>query len=77
MATKDNKGKSASPWRFMLFFAVLAAGWAAAVRCSAGARALLAGFDIAALVFLASHVPVFREDATTLRRAAPGTTRTG
>ena len=70
MATKDNKGKSSTPWRFLLFFAVLAAGWAAAVSVFGWSAGLLAGFDVAALVFLVSHAPIFREGATTLRRVA-------
>ena len=70
MTTLDNKGKSRTPWRFLLFFAVLAAGWIIGVALLGWAKGLLAGFDIAALVFLASHVPVFREDVKTLRKAA-------
>ena len=70
MVAKSNKGKSSTPWRFLLFFAVLAAGWAVGVTLLGWVKGLLAGFDVAALIFLVSHVPVFREDAKTLRQAA-------
>lgn len=70
MASKDEKGKSSTPWRFLLFFAILAVGWAAGVAQLGWAKGLLAGFDIAALVFLVSHAPIFREDSQSLRKAA-------
>ena len=70
MASKNEKGKSSTPWRFLLFFALLAAGWAAGVTQLGWAKGLLAGFDVAALVFLVSHAPIFREDSKSLRSAA-------
>ena len=70
MASTDDKGKSLIPWRFQLFFAVLGAGWGAGVPQLGWAKGLLAGFDIAALVFLVSHAPIFRESSRSLRSAA-------
>ena len=70
MASERDKGKSSTPWRFLLFFAVLAAGWAIGIWQLGWSKGLLAGFDIAALVFLITHLPVFRETAKTLRGAA-------
>ena len=70
MASERDKGKSSTPWRILLFFAVLAAGWAIGIWQLGWSKGLLAGFDIAALVFLITHLPVFRETAKTLRGAA-------
>ena len=70
MASKDEKGKSSTPWRFLLFFAILAVGWTAGVTKLGWAKGLLAGFDTAALAFLISHAPIFREDSKSLRSAA-------
>lgn len=63
-------GKKIAPWRFLLFFAVLAAGWAAGIPAAGWSKGLLAGFDIAALVFLVSCVSLFRYDADRMRAAA-------
>ena len=70
MASKDEKGKSSTPWRFWLFFAILIPGWTAGVMQLGWAKGLLAGFDVAALVFLVSHAPIFSEDSKSLRSAA-------
>lgn len=70
MASKDDKGKSSIPWRFLLFFAMLAVGWVAGVTLLGWAKGLLAGFDVAALIFLVSHAPIFRESSKSLRSAA-------
>jgi uncharacterized membrane protein len=70
MASKEKKSKSSIPWRFLLFFAILAAGWVTGVALLGLAKGLLAGFDVAALIFLVSHAPIFREDSKSLRSAA-------
>ena len=70
MASKEKKSKSSIPWRFLLFFAILAAGWVTGVALLGWAKGLLAGFDVAALIFLISHAPIFREDSKSLRSAA-------
>lgn len=67
---KRSRDKSATPWRFLLFFALLAAGCIAGGLLIGWSKGMLAGFDIAALVFIASYLPVLRHDAKTLRRAA-------
>lgn len=43
-----------APWPFLLFFAALGVGWAIGPWFFARSQALLAGFDLAAVVFLAS-----------------------
>ena len=70
MTSKKGKDKSRIPGRFLLFFAVLAAGWAVGIWQLGWSKGLLAGFDAAALVFLGAHKPIFRESAKTLRVAA-------
>ena len=67
---KQDSDQSSTPWRFMLFFALLAAGWAAGIALVGWSKGLLAGFDIAALVFIVSYLPTLRHDAKTLRSAA-------
>ena len=59
-----------APWRFLLFFAVLGAGWVIAVAPMGWSQGLLAGFDVAAVIFIASHAPTFRYNAKRLREAA-------
>ena len=59
-----------APWRFLLFFAVLGVGWAIAMPRLGWSQGLLAGFDVAAVVFIASYAKTFRYDAKMLREAA-------
>ena len=70
MTKADGKDKTSTPWRFRLFFVVLAAGWGLGVWQLGWAQGLLAGFDVAALIFLALHVPILDDDAGSLRKAA-------
>ena len=70
MTSKEAKDKSRTPWRFHLFFALLAGGWAAGIWQLGWSKGLLAGFDVAALVFLVTHKSIFGETAKTLRVAA-------
>lgn len=58
------------PWRFALFFLILAVGVAAAATRFELTSAVLIAFDVAALTFLASNVSTFRYDACRLRAAA-------
>lgn len=62
-------GRHIAPVRFLVFGAVLivAVGGAYALGC-AMRSALLAGFDAAAFVFLASIVPLLSADAAAMRR---------
>ena len=59
-----------APWRFLLFFAVLGVGWVVAVPPLGWSQGLLAGFDLAAIMFIASHAAPFRFNAKQLREAA-------
>ena len=63
-------GKRIAPWRFLLFFAVLLAGWVVAIRTLDWSQGLLAGFDAAALIFLTSCLSTFRYDAQKMRAVA-------
>lgn len=55
------------PWRFFLFFVVLALAWAATLPTMHWSRGLLVGFDFAAILFLATCAPLFFRDAKGLR----------
>ena len=70
MAKQTAKDKTSTPWRFGLFFVVLLLGWAVGVWTLGWSKGLLAGFDVAALMFLALHVPILTENARELRQAA-------
>jgi uncharacterized membrane protein len=70
MADTNGKNKASTPWRFRLFFAVLAIGWGLGVWLLGWAQGLLVGFDVAALLFLVLQAPLFAEDAKALRKAA-------
>ncbi|MDT8856008.1 DUF1345 domain-containing protein [Paracoccaceae bacterium Fryx2] len=58
--------------RFVLFFAVLAAGTAASAHLTGVEVAFVAGFDAAALAFILSCLPLWRQDRldAILRRTA-------
>ncbi|GAA4030669.1 DUF1345 domain-containing protein [Sphingomonas rosea] len=58
------------PPRFLAFLAVLAGGCALLVPKLGLERGTLAGFDIAALVFLASTISLFDDSADEMRQAA-------
>ena len=59
-----------APWRFLLFFALLGVGWAITMPRLGWNQGLLAGFDVAAVAFIASYAKTFRYDAKMLRAAA-------
>ena len=64
-------GRHIAPVRFLVFPVLFVGAAAAALQWSADPRAaFLIGFDVAALVFLASLVPLFRADADRMRRRA-------
>ena len=73
MATMKSIANRIAPWRFLLFFAVLGVGWAMAIPPMGWSQGLLAGFDVAAIVFIASHSATFRYSAKRLREAAERT----
>lgn len=70
MAILTSIGKRIAPWRFILFFAVLLAGWGAAVPLLGWSKGLLAGFDSAALMFLVTCKSIFDYDAKRMRANA-------
>lgn len=64
-------GSRIAPPRFALFVLVFAAGLAVLIPTVGKGRGVMAGFDIAALIFLASLVPLFgHTTAERMRRAA-------
>jgi len=70
MASLTDIGKSIAPWRFLMFFALLAAGIAIAVGPMGWSKGVLAGFDVAALAFLGSCIPGFGYDVKKMRKVA-------
>ena len=70
MTKQRQEDKTSTPWRFQLFFVVLAMGWAAGMWLFGWSQGLLAGFDVAALIFLALHASIFTRNARELRQAA-------
>lgn len=59
-----------APWRFVLFFVVLAVSWTIVLSQTELSRGLLIGFDVAAIAFLASHAPTLTHNASQLRKEA-------
>lgn len=59
-----------APWRFMLFFALLAVGTALAMPVVGWSKGLLLGFNPAAVGFLLSCLPSFGYDAKEMRKVA-------
>lgn len=70
MASLIHAGKRIAPWRFLMFFALLVVGVAIAVGPMDWSKGILAGFDAAAVAFLASCIPTFGYDAKTMRKVA-------
>jgi uncharacterized membrane protein len=66
----DQIGKRIAPWRFVMFFAVLAGASAVLVGPLGWSKGLLAGFDLAAIVFLVSCVSLFGHDPQRMREIA-------
>lgn len=62
-------GRRVAPARFLLFAAIVLLGGGGAVWLGAHPRtALLAGFDVATLVFLAACLPLLRSNTAQMRR---------
>jgi len=68
MASVKTIGNRIAPARFLMFLGLLVLGWAAGIGRLGFDRGLLAGFDLAALAFLVSCVPLFRLRTGELRR---------
>lgn len=71
MATKLTLGQRIAPARFLAFLAIFAVAFAASFVALGWTRALMAGFDIAAVFFLLAITPVLRASgATTMKQHA-------
>jgi uncharacterized membrane protein len=70
MAATRTIGNRLAPARFILFFFVMVAGGAAAYGVLPTVHAGLAAFDLAAMLFLLSCLPLFRQEAGAMRKAA-------
>ena len=71
MAGKRRIGNRIAPPRFILFFVLLAGGIAGFLGAGPEAgKAAMAGFGLAVLAFLLSCIPLFRDEAEAMRRAA-------
>jgi uncharacterized membrane protein len=63
-------GNVLAPWRFLTFLVVAAAGAFLLFPTFGWARGAMSAFDIAALVFLASCLPLLNDETGEMRRAA-------
>lgn len=70
MAVTRTIGNRVAPLRFILFFALLVGGVAAAMTVMPRAQAVMAGFDLAAIIFLLACLPLFGREANAMRQAA-------
>jgi uncharacterized membrane protein len=70
MAREMNIGNRIAPPRFLLFLALLAVCWTLGTDRMGVERGLLAGFDVAAFVFLISYAPALKLRAPALRDKA-------
>lgn len=59
-----------APWRFLLFFALLAFISIFVGRTHDWGKSVMVGFDIAAVIFLATCLPLYRCDDVKLRQVA-------
>lgn len=70
MAKRITFGNRIAPWRFIAFLLLLATIGAAATMKLGFIRGSMIGFDVAAVAFLLSCIPLFRSSPDELRRAA-------
>ncbi len=70
MAAKPTIGNKVAPPRFILFFALAAVGIAGGWWFLKPASAIMAGFDLGAIGFMLSVIPLFGHKATEMRRAS-------
>lgn len=70
MTALHDKLNRIGPWRFLLFFVLLAGFSAVGLSFAEWSKALLGGFDAAAVVFVLTCLPLYRRDAKQLRIAA-------
>ena len=70
MAGARTIGNRIAPLRFLLFLLILGTAVGAGMTFLTRAQAVMAGFDIAATVFLLSCLPLLRMEAGAMRQAA-------
>ena len=70
MAREKSIGNMIAPLRFLLFLALLVAGIGLGSAMLPRARAVMAGFDLAAGLFLLACIPLFSREAEHMRQAA-------
>lgn len=70
MARVSTIGNRIAPPRFLLFIALLVAGWGAAVTILGWQRGVMIGFDVAALGFLLASVNLFNDKPKRMREDA-------
>lgn len=70
MAKAADKLNRIAPWRFILFFALLAGGWVVGTARLGLIPGLLAGFDIAAATFLVTCIPTLQNEPGRMRELA-------
>lgn len=70
MPSAKTIGNRIAPPRYLLFAAVLAAGWAGGIIALGRAQGVMVGFDAAAFAFLVSCIPLFNDNATKMRADA-------
>jgi len=63
-------GNRLAPPKFVIFFVLLFVGVGIGLLYLERARAIMIGFDVSAIVFLLSCLPLFRHKAETMRQAA-------
>ena len=70
MATRNTIGNRIAPTRFVLFFAMLAVSIALAKFVTPWWLSVMLGFDVSALVFIVSCIPLYRKDHHEMRAVA-------
>jgi uncharacterized membrane protein len=71
MATKQTLGQRIAPARFLAFLVIFAVAFAASFGALGWSRALMTGFDIAAVFFLLAITPILRASGeATMRKHA-------
>ena len=70
MPSAKTIGNRIAPPRYLLFIAVLAAGWGLGINLLGWERGVMIGFDVAAVAFLLSCVTLFNDGATEMRADA-------
>jgi uncharacterized membrane protein len=71
MATKQTLGQRVAPARFLAFLVIFAVAFAASFAALGWQRALMTGFDIAAVFFLLAITPILRASGeATMRKHA-------